>query len=535
MGSSRARGASEIAPREPSLARRSMLVVAGVLLALAIAEAALQVAAWIAWRNARSAAVPSGRVVLCVGDSFTYGLGSGDPERASYPAQLQRILDAAAPGTFGVANASKPGRTSRDVAELLRAQLDAFRPEFVCVLVGLNDVWREQSPLETMPSGDGAIDPFPWRWRTLRLFDVLLSPPRAPDDHAAPPDSRLVVGTWHLDSERLEFRDDGRIDTSLGSAQWRSDSGEVVLTASREDRRYRMTVEGDVMRLASERDSSVLVLERGEPEAETSLADAERWFRDTPSRKTARILLRAAERAGTIDPAIRACMFLFVHSAGDASAVAYTDRAFEDPARRIAVSSRFEAAIDALGDDADGKAVLLRLASHLHPPEDRDGRLRLILRGFIIDRAVNETLPALRAGIDSCPDERVLATMAELHAPADAILAMKELLERAHDQPARSEETLARHLAMIVRAIRAAGATPFLLSYPEPQSLPDAARDRVARDLGVRVIDVRPVFDRLSKSMPRAALFVRDGHASAGGYRVIAEQVAPAIIEAAGR
>ncbi len=48
--------------------------------------------------------------VACVGDSITYGFGLEDRDRTSYPAQLQLILDDAAPGEYEVRNFGNSGR-----------------------------------------------------------------------------------------------------------------------------------------------------------------------------------------------------------------------------------------------------------------------------------------------------------------------------------------------------------------------------------------------------------------------------------------
>src|SRR5215510_7996848 len=76
------------------------LVVFGVVLAVLLIEASLQAAAFWVWRKAeqrhaetpRSSSGQAERVVLCVGDSFTYGEGASAADMA-YPSQLQRLLD----------------------------------------------------------------------------------------------------------------------------------------------------------------------------------------------------------------------------------------------------------------------------------------------------------------------------------------------------------------------------------------------------------------------------------------------------------
>lgn len=73
---------------------RTSLLLA--LVSLLLLECALQGAAVVAWlwhRPAeRTQAVAAENTILCVGDSWTYGIGSSDPSR-SYPMQLQRILN----------------------------------------------------------------------------------------------------------------------------------------------------------------------------------------------------------------------------------------------------------------------------------------------------------------------------------------------------------------------------------------------------------------------------------------------------------
>lgn len=48
--------------------------------------------------------------VACIGDSITYGSGIADRANDSYPAQLQKLLDAKFPGEYEVRNFGNPGR-----------------------------------------------------------------------------------------------------------------------------------------------------------------------------------------------------------------------------------------------------------------------------------------------------------------------------------------------------------------------------------------------------------------------------------------
>lgn len=71
---------------------------------------------------------------VALGDSYT--IGTSVVERERWPNQLV----ARVPGLELVANLGVNGFTSRDLIEVELPQLDSLRPEFITVLVGVNDV-----------------------------------------------------------------------------------------------------------------------------------------------------------------------------------------------------------------------------------------------------------------------------------------------------------------------------------------------------------------------------------------------------------
>ncbi len=123
--------------------RRSLAVLAGLLLALVLIEGALRMAGplWLSPRDVASVggAPGEGRPILCLGDSNVYGLFVDPAE--SYPARLQARLDAREPGRHRVINAGVPGIDSRGAALRLEALLAAERPRLVLLTVGTNDQW----------------------------------------------------------------------------------------------------------------------------------------------------------------------------------------------------------------------------------------------------------------------------------------------------------------------------------------------------------------------------------------------------------
>jgi lysophospholipase L1-like esterase len=75
---------------------------------------------------------------VALGDSYTIGTSVGIAER--WPDQLVAALGPTPPTLELVANLAVNGYTSRDVVELELPALAALDPEFVSLLVGVNDV-----------------------------------------------------------------------------------------------------------------------------------------------------------------------------------------------------------------------------------------------------------------------------------------------------------------------------------------------------------------------------------------------------------
>jgi lysophospholipase L1-like esterase len=205
-----------------------------------------------------AAADPS--CVLCVGDSFTYGLGASNDAR-SYPARLEERLRAAPiDGRWRVANGGVPARNSRDVLLDLPRQFLRERPSFVVVLIGVNELWsRPQRADIHAAARDAGLGVSTWRptWRTMKLVQLLTSratkvgffegmdrrdaatpqaPAKAADATAATPPARPVhakpkedvdvryswelVGDWSCGRESIRFVRDGRGTRGTAGLRW---------------------------------------------------------------------------------------------------------------------------------------------------------------------------------------------------------------------------------------------------------------------------------------------------------------------------
>ena len=351
--------------------------------------------------KAPAVAAPDGRApcaVLCLGDSFTYGVGSSDPSRA-WPMQLAAALrQQPFRGRSEVVNAGWPGHTSRDVVLTLERRLAVLDPECVIILVGVNDMWRkperiddhERSPGEVAP----AADRFRLEWRTWRLLKLLLQP----RDVAAPPAAAPPVAPEEAAAPTAAVVAAGKVDPLIG--RWRAEEGEMALlgdgSADLDGVPYRWKRQGGTIEFVAAGPggtttrSQLLVKERGialrpypgtsQPrrfnrvDAEGAVADEGRAARDPAAG-----LARLRERI-TADPAdVRSRMkrIAIAHAAGATDLVDEDVRFFERAAaagdavkqRELALALSAAGRTEAAGDlargllaDAEDDATLWHLA-----------------------------------------------------------------------------------------------------------------------------------------------------------------------------
>ena len=101
--------------------------------------------------------------VLCIGDSYTFGVGASSPEHA-WPAVLQGQLGERFPGRrISVVNAGLPAQNSSILLHHMVELLPAARPQVVIVSCGINNRWN-LTGLNLSDAGDVSRSQ---RWRIL--------------------------------------------------------------------------------------------------------------------------------------------------------------------------------------------------------------------------------------------------------------------------------------------------------------------------------------------------------------------------------
>jgi lysophospholipase L1-like esterase len=562
-----------LARDDGTVPRKLILVAIGCGLALVLLELVLQIAAFaIGVTSSAPARHGSGTgTILCVGDSFTFGLGASDRDHA-YPARLaQELADAGAPRP--VVNCGWPGATSRDVLLKLPGQLATHGPTLVYVLVGYNDFWREPPPLEiaTEPAATG----FRFELRTLVLLRMISHALRGGDVDALPP----FVGEWHAGESRLQMRADGTMTLDGVDMHWSVRDDRLVLhpleRAGDFDVDWRMDGDALVVRgafapneirfapgplLRHDLDRARAALSNGDD------ADGERLLRAcfeqpslaVPARAELVALLARTGRQeaanAELDPLRTAWNTAPERAVGLAFAESLLALDQAGPALEV-VASLLEAfgadrgtvdLIVARGLEA-GDPVRLRAAvEHALARTDLDPDLRIGLLGAKGRLAEDDPVVAMACLIEVWrlrPNEdfvhktvlrephRFAAAALEpaferLALPATERQAFRTLWERAFVARDRTGEILQDHLRRIVAACREAGAVPVLLVYPiEKPEVELAVRALAATD-GTAWVDVRAPFRELLAREPWSAYFILDGHCNDRGYAVMAETIA---------
>ena len=112
------------------------------------------------------------RTVLCLGDSFTEGLGAEDQE--SYPARLEPLLNGQGVARTVVLNRGRAGENSAQVLARLPGLLDRERPDLVILLAGASNYWNLWGHgLSFAPGRHSAAKDLLFRLRVFKLAVLL--------------------------------------------------------------------------------------------------------------------------------------------------------------------------------------------------------------------------------------------------------------------------------------------------------------------------------------------------------------------------
>ncbi|MFH0985842.1 MAG: hypothetical protein V1882_09975 [Candidatus Omnitrophota bacterium] len=133
--------------KEISWMKRALVFSIGILVALLVLEAGLRIVGLVhGIMEGQDHRMPSihgqdAKVVLCLGNSYTQGVGASSG--MSYPEQLQRMLDLRKPGSkFVVVNEGHGAQSTSELLTDLPRNLDRVMPALVVLQTGEANQWN---------------------------------------------------------------------------------------------------------------------------------------------------------------------------------------------------------------------------------------------------------------------------------------------------------------------------------------------------------------------------------------------------------
>lgn len=507
---------------------RWLFVVSTLVASLVLLEVVLQAGALAVWWGRRApdatAVVATGDTVLCVGDSWTEGMGSTDPTTRSYPAVLQAVLrERGAQCT--VANCGQAGRNSREVLELLPAQLRQYRPRIVCVLVANNDYWTLPQLLPENAGADLDPDAYRFRWRVPRLAAWVagkLSGPAARSGGEWEP--RVMEHTcpyWRLPKPYAS----GVRANALKARGWQLDREKDVAGA-------RACFE-QAMEIAPD-----------DAQVRWMLASLAHTSGDAPASALHLDWLRAAWQRdpdsywhGTsLVSALRHCTCW--QECKDIAARLLEKYPEDAELWRSRCVAEFQLGDVAAAKQSNERAVRfgavawdywLRFQLHLGAG-DVDGAIRAVLAGYVTCNDAGQVESALRI-LGEVALDRVQQVVREYECDAPVRGRLLEIVGRVRGQQGNEQvrQVLAQHIARVIRAARDAGAEAVVACYPTAHDAEVVLRTTAAEH-GAPFVEMHSLFEQRRGQRTWEQLKSADGHCNDDGYRIMGEIVADALL-----
>lgn len=130
------------------LRRLFFIILPSLVISLVILEAGLRIAGFLYTKDCHidkykiSKELTSNSFnILCVGDSYTYGLGAS--HEYNYPEQLSKMLNENnIMGLIKVQNLGSPGGNSYRILRIFRENINRYNPVLVIAMVGMNNYWN---------------------------------------------------------------------------------------------------------------------------------------------------------------------------------------------------------------------------------------------------------------------------------------------------------------------------------------------------------------------------------------------------------
>ena len=154
--------------------RRIGALLFGLIAALLLVEIALRIIGMIHFKDAtarKSEVRGSDYKILCLGDSFTFGIGASEGE--NYPRQLERLLNSKIKNRrFTVVNRGIGGHNTSQILNDFPAWEDEIKPDLVVVMAGGANTWNYWG-YRSYKSGSSVLSRMHDQLYRIRIFKLI--------------------------------------------------------------------------------------------------------------------------------------------------------------------------------------------------------------------------------------------------------------------------------------------------------------------------------------------------------------------------
>ncbi len=523
--------------------KRFYRILVCVFVSVVLLEVCLQIASlFVAYAYDRNELTPGdegGKSILCIGDSFTYGVGASSPDN-SYPSVMNKELTDRLPLRPNLINAGWPGQNSRDLLAKLENQLEQHEPDLVFILIGINDKWSMPNELLLEPTSvapDTAEPASQWklRWRTGRLL------------------------LWFYGNIRPAKNDcEDNVENNAGSesgmadatANRQSPQAEIATPKTPMDRGTSLLAKGDLQGAIREFQLALQTqpgksakIHQGLVQAYSMSGSRElalkslNWLEDEyarePGRETTEALVISLAVVREMDRAVEIARKGVAQFPESSTMWWFLGEEYYRRAQLTDAEAAYDRAIESADkDDPDWNAILLRCCARTCAERDPEKAFKQIVAALLIDQDFPKSMVALdtcRKYISSDAAKRWLEELSlkpDEQRIAQALLVSLDPLSSKSGLDEDHCRALESHVRQMIDRCVAHGAQPVLLTYPFPIPEVEAICNRLASQTSVRVIGIRERFDVALRRQKRDELFMPDGHCNDQGYQIMGKAAA---------
>lgn len=461
--------------------------------------------------------------ILCVGDSFTQGVGASSRDKA-YPAQLQAYLKRNSSFLWEVFNCGIAGNRSLQLLYSLPGLLEFYSPRYVLVLIGVNefcipDLKKEKFSEKNYSIRNKETQFIPWRlrFRTYRLYRRILKYIK---------DVQIAKNNF---SERTSngIFNRGVIEKNNNAQELMNPKKNLVFEKGRKVVSVDKNYLNKQMRLLRH-----FMEQKMFEDAEKQARLIREEILDMPSHlhiELAQIFLTLQQLQYAYDEIAQVKKFSpNDERINEALGNFYFNQYNYDTAEVYFIKSI---------NEQPQRTLPYRELSRIYSVRDHnlDESLKLLVKAYLIDKNIEETINFLLAVKTADPFstdyfEKIMnKSKQELNIDASSYKKLSEIIKIIGDDT-DTQDILTCNLAEIVALCLRYKAIPVFLTYPCFSKANLATKDFCLRRSEL-VIDAEGYFNDLRRTDKFEKYFVADSHLNNEGYRVFAEKVGEEILK----